>query len=402
MLLLVLTMLTGSAGPAFALAAPSRRPPPPKPAYRPRTTPRVAPAPPPVPAPPPGPDGDPIPAPLGVDEGILVDSSSGKVLWAQNETFPRPPASLTKILTAIVVLQHARLDDTQVVTQDAYDAPGSNTYAKVGETLTVEDLLWGLLLASGNDMAVDLAHKVSPDGTVGGFVNMMNQEASALGAQNSSFANPHGMDAPGHYSTARDIALMTMVAMRNPTFAQMVGTTRHEIPWGSGQHLLVNHNKMLTLYPGTTGVKTGYTNGSGNSLVTEATRNGMTLLTVVLGSKSPAGYNDSMALLNWGFANFGALEAKSTDQIVPVKAAALAAEAAPGVRNVAKKSGSGSSAVLRPAAAAPERLPETRSLTAEGPERRDDVLLGAVIASLLAALFITTRRRRARSAQFPT
>src|SRR5205085_10996962 len=104
------------------------------------------------------------------------DGSSGKGLWAQNETFPRPPASLTKILTAIVVLQHARLDDTQVVTQDAYDAPGSNTYAKVGETLTIEDLLWGLLLVSGNDMAVDLAHKVSPDGTVGGFVNMMNQE----------------------------------------------------------------------------------------------------------------------------------------------------------------------------------------------------------------------------------
>jgi len=403
-LLLVLAALAGSAGPASALAAPARKPPPPKPASRPRTVPRVAPAPPPIPAPPPGPNGDPIPAPLGVDEGIMVDAKNGKVLWAQNETFPRPPASLTKILTALVVLQRAKLDDTQVITQDALDAPGANTYAKVGETFTVEDLLWGLLLASGNDMAIALAHRVSPDGTVAGFVNLMNEEAAALGAQSTSFANPHGMDAPGHYSTARDLALITMVAMRNPALAQMVGTVRHDVPWNGGKHLFVNHNKLLTLYPGTIGVKTGYTNGSGNSLVTEATRNGTTLLTVVLGAKSPAGYNDSMALLNWGFANTGALEARSTDQIVPAKVPAVAAQAAPGVKNgAARKGGSGSPAAVRQAAAAPERLPESRSLTAGGPERRDDVLLGAVIASLLTALFLTTRRRsRNRSAQFPT
>src|SRR5437899_10029319 len=177
-LLLVLAALARSAGPASALAAPARKPPPPKPASRPRTVPRVAPAPPPIPAPPPGPNGDPIPAPLGVDEGIMVDAKNGKVLWAQNETFPRPPASLTKILTALVVLQRAKLDDTQVITQDALDAPGANTYAKVGETFTVEDLLWGLLLASGNDMAIALAHRASPDGTVAGCANLMNDAAA--------------------------------------------------------------------------------------------------------------------------------------------------------------------------------------------------------------------------------
>jgi D-alanyl-D-alanine carboxypeptidase len=338
-----------------------------------------------------------------VDAGILVDPTNGKVLWAQNENFPRAPASLTKILTALVVLQHAGLDDTQVYTQDALDAPGANTYAKVGTTFTVTDLLWGLLLVSGNDMAIALAHKVSPDGTVGGFVNLMNQEAAAIGAKSSSFANPHGMDAPGHYSTARDLALITMVAMRNPTFAQMVGTDRHEIPWGSATRLLVNHNKLLTQYPGTIGVKTGYTNGSGNALITEATRKGTTLLTVVLGARSPAGYNDTMALMNWGFANFGALEAKSTDQIVPAKPPAVAAQAATGPRAATPRKGNpGLAPAVVPAVAAPEKLPETRPLGAGEPVRRDDLLIGAVVASLLAALFLTARRRaRNRSAQYP-
>ena len=280
---------------------------------------RSASARPPPPCPHPAPTAI-LPAPLGVDEGILVDASNGKVLWAVNANQPRPPASLTKILTALVVLQRAKLDDTQTVTDEAYNAPGANTYAKAGWTYSVEDLLWGLLLVSGNDMAISLAQKVSPDGTVAGFVQVMNEQAAALGATSTVMANPHGMDAPGHLSTARDLALLTMVAMKDPTFATMVGTRKHNIPWDGGQHthLLVNHNKLLTLYPGTIGVKTGYTSGSGNSLASEATRNGHTLLAIVLNAKSPAGYNDSAALYDWGFLNFDALEAKATDTIVPL------------------------------------------------------------------------------------
>jgi D-alanyl-D-alanine carboxypeptidase len=329
--------------------------------------------------PPPGPDGDPLPAPLGVDEGILVDPSNGKVLWAVNANQPRPPASLTKILTALVVLRRAKLDDTETVTDEAYNAPGANTYAKPGWTYSVEDLLWGLLLVSGNDMATSLAQRVSPDHTVAGFVQVMNEQAAALGATSTVMVNPHGMDAPGHVSTARDLALLTMVAMKDPTFATMVGTRRHEIPWDGGQHthLLVNHNKLLTLYPGTIGVKTGYTNGSGNSLASEATRNGHTLLAIVLNAKSPAGYNDSEALYDWGFLNFDALEAKATDTIVPLTPAST-------VPAASRRSGG----PISEAAAG--------ALAGSGPEHDsiplNDVLLAVVLASVVAAWFLSSRR----------
>ncbi|HEY4937574.1 MAG TPA: D-alanyl-D-alanine carboxypeptidase family protein [Actinomycetota bacterium] len=377
--LTILTVLIPSAGPVLAATASKTKPLPPPPPSRWRAPVYVAPAPPPVPQPPPGPDGDPLPGPLGVDEGILVDASNGKVLWAVNASQPRPPASLTKILTALVVLQRAKLDDTQTVTDEAYNAPGANTYAKPGWTYSVEDMLWGLLLVSGNDMAISLAQKVSPDGTVAGFVRLMNEEAAALGATSTVMANPHGMDAPGHVSTARDLALLTMVAMKDPTFATMVGTIKHSIPWDGGQHthLLINHNKLLGLYPGTIGVKTGYTNGSGNSLASEATRNGHTLLAIVLNAKSPAGYNDSKALYDWGFLNFDALEAKATDVIVPLTAASS-------VPAGAKKAG----VPLAEAAAGvvPSSHPE------RDPVPLDDVLLGVVVASVIGAWFLSSRR----------
>lgn len=341
---------------------------------------RVAPPAPPVPLPPPpGPDGNPLPAPLGVDEGILVDPSNGKVLWEVNDNQPRPPASLTKILTALVVLQRARLDDTQTVTDEAYNAPGANTYAKPGWIYSVEDMLWGLLLVSGNDMAISLAQRVSPDGTVAGFVQLMNEQAAALGATSTVMVNPHGMDAPGHVSTARDLALLTMVAMKDPTFARMVGTVQHSLPWDGGQHthLLVNHNKLLTLYPGTIGVKTGYTNGSGNSLASETTHDGHTLLAIVLNAKSPAGYSDSKALYDWGFLNFDALEARATDVIVPLIAPSTEAAAA-------KKAGAPLDEAAAPA------VPGSRPLRDAVP--LDNVLIGVMIASVIGAWFLSRRR----------
>lgn len=374
-LLVVLTMLSvlmPSAVQALG-ATPSKVKPTPAP---PRKAVVVSPAA--APVPPPGPDSDPLPAPLGVDEGILVDPANGKVLWAVNAGQPRPPASLTKILTALVVLQRAKLDDTQTVTDEAYNAPGANTYAQPGWTYTVQDMLWGLLLVSGNDMAISLAQRVSPDHTVAGFVKLMNEEAQALGATSTAVANPHGMDATGHVSTARDLALLTMVAMKDPTFAMMVGTRKHDIPWDGGlhQHLLYNHNKLLTLYPGTIGVKTGYTNGSGNSLASEATRNGHTLLAIVLNAKSPAGYNDSEALYDWGFQNFDALEGASTDTIVPLS---------PG----------GSLSTASKQAGGP--VPEAAAGTLGSRPEHDlipinDILLGTVIASVIAAWYLSSRR----------
>jgi D-alanyl-D-alanine carboxypeptidase len=374
--LTILTVLVPSAGPVFARTPSRTRPlPPPAPAKR-RAPARIAPAPPPAPQPP-GPDGNPLPAPLGVDEGILVDAANGKVLWQLNADQPRPPASLTKILTALVVLQHANMDQTQTVTDAAYNAPGANTYAKPGWTYSVEGMLWALLLVSGNDMAISLAQRVSPDGTVAGFVQLMNQTAAQLGATSTVMVNPHGMDAPGHVSTARDLALLTIVAMKNPTFAQMVGTVQHSIPWDGGEHthLLVNHNKLLTLYPGTIGVKTGYTNGSGNSLVSEVTRDGHTLLVVVLNAKSPAGYNDSKALYDWGFQNFDALEAKAADVIQPLPPSPVSA--------AAKKAGA---PVAEAAALAPGSHPIRDAIPL------DNVLLGVLIASVIGAWVLSHRR----------
>jgi D-alanyl-D-alanine carboxypeptidase len=375
--LTILTVLIPSAGPVLAGTPSKTKPLPPPPPSKWRAPVNVSPVAP--PAPPAGPDGDPLPAPLGVDEGILVDASNGKVLWAVNANQPRPPASLTKILTALVVLQQAKLDDTQTVTDEAYNAPGANTYARPGWNYTVQDLLWGLLLVSGNDMAISLAQKVSPDGTVAGFVKLMNEQAAALGATSTTMANPHGMDAPGHVSTARDLALLTLVAMKDPTFAMMVGTIKHSIPWDGGQHshLLINHNKFLTLYPGTTGVKTGYTNGSGNSLASEVTRDGHTLLAIVLNAKSPAGYNDSKALYDWGFLNFNALEAKATDVIVPLTPASS-------IPAAAKK---GAVPITEAAAGA---VPGSRS--EHNPIPLDDVLLGVMVASVIGAWILSVRR----------
>jgi D-alanyl-D-alanine carboxypeptidase len=375
--LTILTVLVPSAGPVLAGTPSKTKPLPPPAPSKWRAPVHVAPVAP--PAPPPGPDGDPLPAPLGVDEGILVDASNGKVLWALNANQPRPPASLTKILTALVVLERAKLDDTQTITDEAYNAPGANTYAKPGWTYSVEDLLWGLLLVSGNDMAISLAQKVSPDGTVAGFVHLMNEQAAALGATSTLMANPHGMDAPGHVSTARDLALLTMVAMKDPTFAMMVGTLKHSIPWDSGQHshLLVNHNKFLTLYPGTIGVKTGYTNGSGNSLASEATRDGHTLLAIVLNAKSPAGYNDSKALYDWGFLNFAALEAKATDVIVPLASSSSVPAAAKKATAPVAEAAAGTVAGSRPVR---DAIPA------------DNVLIGVLVASVLAAWFLSARR----------
>ena len=310
LLVLVLSLaglLTPALSPAVALAA--------EPAAKPRPKPKPAsPAPPP---PLPGADQDPLVVPLGADEGILVDAGTGKVLWQANDTAPRAPASLTKIMTALVVLRRADLNAVSTITPDAVAVGGSETYAPAGTTMTVGDMLWNLLLISGNDTAVALAHTVSPDGTVDGFATLMNQDAAAYGATASHFGNPHGLDQAGHQSTARDLALLTMVAMQNPTFAQMVGTVHHTVPWGGSDHPLTNHDRLLTLFPGTIGVKTGYTDNSGQALVSEVSRGGTTLLAVVMGAKSPGGYNDSEQLYTWGFAHLGELEGKSTDTIKP-------------------------------------------------------------------------------------
>jgi D-alanyl-D-alanine carboxypeptidase (penicillin-binding protein 5/6) len=322
---------------------------------------------------PPGPDGNPLPAPLGVAEGILVDAGTGAVLWQQDDTLARAPASLTKLATAMVVLQRGNLAATATVTPDAAAVGGSETRAPAGTVMTIEDMLWGLLLVSGNDMAVALAHALSPDGTVGGFVRLMNADAAAVGATGTSFVNPHGLDAPGHLSTARDLALMTMADLRFPLFAQIVGTVDHTLTWDGQPHLLTNHNKLLVRFPGTVGVKTGYTGQAGWALDSEVTRDGTTLLAVVLGTKSPAGYADSEALYTWGFANLPALRARSTDRLTPGTLPAVQPTPHPGAP--------------RPVADA------VRPVAAHHPFSLNGVLLALLAASFGAAAVLTRQPR---------
>lgn len=250
--------------------------------------------------------------PTSMISGILIDLESKKVLWAKDAESMRAPASLTKILTALTVLELANLEDTAVISKAARNAPGGRMYAEEGWTFTVQDLLWGLMLQSGNDAAITLAEKVSPDGTIAGFMKLANAKAVELGATDSNFMNPHGLDEPGHTTTARDLGIITAAAMQNPIFARMVASKTHNVPWGDGnQHMFINHNKMLWRTPGAIGVKTGFTNEAGNCLVSAVHRNGSTLIAVVMGT--PQHYADSNALYDWGFAN--ALTSHSTSDV---------------------------------------------------------------------------------------
>ena len=184
-------------------------------------------------------------------------------------------ASTTKILTALVVLEHARLDEV-VTIQPRHMAEGSSMYLKPGETLTVETLLYGLLLCSGNDAAVALADHCG--GSVARFVGWMNETAQRIGMTGSSFANPNGLDDEQHYSTARDMALLAAYAARNPTFVRLCSTRSVTV----GGRTMTNHNKLLQSVEGCIGMKTGYTKAAGRTLVSCVRRDGRTLVAVTL------------------------------------------------------------------------------------------------------------------------
>ena len=324
--------------------------------------------------------------PVGMASGILVDATTGKILWSNADQTVRAPASLTKILTALVVLKNADLDDTAQISPEARAAPGSRTYAEAGWTFTIRDLLWGLLLQSGNDAAITLAQAVSPDGTIPGFMALANQTAKELGATNSNFVNPHGFDEPGHSTTARDMALITMAAMKDPRFSEMVAAKTHDVPWGDGKpHTYINHNKLLARYPGTVGVKTGFTNTAGHCLVSAVDRDGTRLIAVVMGS--PDHYAESIALYNWGFANIAALRASPIgiirDKRLPERAASAAGDRVHGLEVVQLE---------------PEDLREERKREQDSPASAPLVVPGFVgLASLwLGSRVIRSRRRRHR------
>ena len=227
---------------------------------------------------------------------ILIHADSGQVLYRKNADAQMLIASTTKIMTALVVAENCAPDDKVTIKTEYTNIEGSSMYLKEGEVYTVEDLLYGMMLSSGNDAAVALAFHCG--GSIEKFAEMMNDKAAQLGLCGSSFKNPHGLDADGHYSTAEDLALITCAAMKNELFAKIVGTKSHVVK----ERTLVNHNKLLWNYEGALGVKTGYTRAAGRSLVSCAMRNDMKLICVTL--SDPNDWDDHAKLYDWAFGNF--------------------------------------------------------------------------------------------------
>ena len=228
---------------------------------------------------------------------VLMEAESGRVLAAGNETQERSIASTTKIMTCLVALEHSELTDKVTVRRE-HLREGSSMYLAEGETLTMEELLYGLMLPSGNDAAECIAAYCGGDGGSKQFIQWMNEKAAALGMTHTSFANPSGLDENGHHSCALDMARLAACAMRDPTFTRIVSTRTASV----GTRTMTNHNKLLGNYPGCIGLKTGYTGDAGRTLVTCAERGGMRLIAVTLHDGSD--WADHAALYDYGFAAF--------------------------------------------------------------------------------------------------
>lgn len=225
-----------------------------------------------------------------------MDSQTGRVLWEKEADHPALIASTTKIMTGYLTAKYCDLDSRVAVPAEAVGIEGSSIYLKHGEVLTVRELLYGLMLHSGNDAAVTLAMYLS--GNTEAFTDLMNREAEELGLKNTSFANPHGLDDEGNYSTARDLAVLTAHAMEDPVFRQVVSTKTATV----GSRSFTNHNKLLWRYDGAIGVKTGYTKAAGRILVSCAERQGRRLIAVTI--SAPDDWNDHVQLLDYGFDAF--------------------------------------------------------------------------------------------------
>jgi D-alanyl-D-alanine carboxypeptidase len=239
---------------------------------------------------------------------IVVEYPSGRILYQKSSHDRMPPASLTKIMTAILALEYGNLND--VITVMPEDLAGESTMGLVsGEQQTLHDLMYGMLLPSGNDAAMAIARYLGTrlgsnlpptQDPVARFADMMNTRVSQLGLTDTHFITPHGLDSLGHYSSAYDLASLAWYALHIPTFNDIVKTVAYEAPG----HSLLNTNEMLSRYDGADGIKTGWTDGCGLCLVTSATRNGHRLISVVL--NAPQWYSDSTAILDYGFAQLAA------------------------------------------------------------------------------------------------
>lgn len=245
---------------------------------------------------------------VSAEKAIVLDAVTGRVLYEKNADQQSLIASTTKIMTALIVCEQCNVLDRMRIPREAVGIEGSSMYLREGEVLTIQELLYGLMLSSGNDAAVALA--IYCGGTVEGFAELMNDKAHLLGLQNTHFENPNGLDSPGHYSTARDLAALAAYAMENPIFQKTVSAKTVAV----GNRYLRNHNKLLWQVPGADGVKTGFTKAAGRILVSSATRNGRRLICVTL--NDPDDWADHSTLLEAGFGRYSVQRIVNSGDVV--------------------------------------------------------------------------------------
>lgn len=239
---------------------------------------------------------------VSAQAAVLVDQASGRILFSKNSSEKLPIASITKVMTAVLAIESGKLNRMVTVSQEAVRAEGSSIYLKPGERIRLSDLVYGLMLRSGNDASVAIAEAVA--GSTTGFALMMNEKAAELGMSRTHFMNPNGLDDQGHYSTAADMAVLTRYAMQNATFRKITGTRSHRVEKTNKEQVrvLVNKNKMLRLYSKATGGKTGFTKKAGRTLISTASSGDLSLIVVTLNDGDD--WRDHQQLFDWGFDNY--------------------------------------------------------------------------------------------------
>ncbi|HJV17363.1 MAG TPA: D-alanyl-D-alanine carboxypeptidase family protein [Bacillales bacterium] len=251
---------------------------------------------------------------INAKSAILMEQKSGRILYEKNAFTKRRIASITKIMTAVIAIESGKMDQMVKVSEKATYTEGSSVYLKPGETIKLENLVYGLMLRSGNDAATAIAEFVG--GSVDGFVYLMNQKATEIGMLNTHFVNPHGLDDhKGHYSTAYDMALLTRYAMQYDQYQKIVGTKVFRAPNSieNWDRIWKNKNRLLTKYKYCTGGKTGFTKLARRTLVTTATKGDMNLIAVTINDSDD--WNDHISLYENGFKGFDMAEVLSKGKI---------------------------------------------------------------------------------------
>lgn len=251
---------------------------------------------------------------LKAKSAILVEAETGQILYVRYPDAQRPPASMTKVMTAILLMEHAGLNDDITASKKAVNTGNSSMNLRVGEKIKVRDLLHAILLRSANDGSVAAAEHVA--GSVQAFAKIMNKKAKELGATKTHFVNPHGLHHPDHVTTARDMAIIIRYAMRNPTFCEIVCKSKAVIERSKNKEdvWMMNHAKFLKLYPWAEGVKTGYTRQAGFCFAGSATRDGRRLLSVVMNSDDRD--SDTITLMEHGYNRWELLHFGQSGEVV--------------------------------------------------------------------------------------